>query len=415
MKKQTLWTRNYCLLTVGTVLGAAGGVLTEFALSFLVFDETGSTLAAASLIAVQVIPFFLIPLLFSPMMDRLPRKPFLVGGDAVNGILYGIAGLYLLKCPFSYITYLLFSLLVCSISAFDMLAYDSIFPNLIPEGFEQKGYSVSGMIYPILQVVMAPLAAVLFDSVGAAWILIIQSGLSLIAAFIENFIRVEERARSEAKVRFSFAQWKNDIRDAIEYLKGEKGLQSIFAYVAFSSGVGTGYQPLTVAFFRTAPGFTLTMYSLFSVALFTGRALGGLFHYHVKIPEKKRFSFAFFVYQFYDVMDALLLWLPYPFMLLNRAVCGFLGMNSGTMRQTAVQGYIPDSYRARINAFESVLVNVACGLFSLLIGALGEIMDLRLCCSVCGGISVIFSWIVIYGRKKYVCEVYNRPPTVQKT
>ena len=45
----------------------AGG----FALSFLVFDETGSTLAAALIVAIQLVPTFLLPLIFAPWMDRV--------------------------------------------------------------------------------------------------------------------------------------------------------------------------------------------------------------------------------------------------------------------------------------------------------------------------------------------------------
>ena len=48
MKKQTvqLWTRSFTLVTIATALGAAGGIAGGFALSFLVFDETGSPLAS---------------------------------------------------------------------------------------------------------------------------------------------------------------------------------------------------------------------------------------------------------------------------------------------------------------------------------------------------------------------------------
>ena len=92
--KKTLWTRNFTLVTAATVLGAAGGIAGGFALSFLVFDETGSTLASALILAMELIPYFLIPLSVAPWMDRMPRKPFLVGGDVLNGLLYGLAGLY---------------------------------------------------------------------------------------------------------------------------------------------------------------------------------------------------------------------------------------------------------------------------------------------------------------------------------
>ncbi len=94
--RQTLWTKNFTLVTLATTLGAVGGIAGSFALSFLVFDETGSTLASALILAIQLVPYFVIPLFAAPWMDRMPRKPFLVGGDVLNGILYGAAGLYLM-------------------------------------------------------------------------------------------------------------------------------------------------------------------------------------------------------------------------------------------------------------------------------------------------------------------------------
>ena len=109
--KQTLWTRNFTRITAATTLGAAGGIISQFALSFLVFDETGSTLASALVVAIQLIPMVLLPLVVAPMMDRLPRKPFLVWGDLLNGLCYAGAGLFLLHSAFSYTAYLAFSLL----------------------------------------------------------------------------------------------------------------------------------------------------------------------------------------------------------------------------------------------------------------------------------------------------------------
>ena len=57
------------------------------------------------------------------------RKPFLVGGDVLNGLFYGLAGLYLLTGRFSYVGYLGFSLLLSTLGAFDQLAYNCIYPS----------------------------------------------------------------------------------------------------------------------------------------------------------------------------------------------------------------------------------------------------------------------------------------------
>lgn len=403
--RATLWTRNFTLLTAATVLGAAGGIASSFALSFLVFDETGSTLASALLLSIQLAPQFLVPLLASPWMDRLPRKPFLVGGDAVNGLLYALAGLYLLYRPFEYTMYLLFSLLLAALEAFDSLAYGAFYPLLIPKGCEQKGYTVCGMVYPTMTVVMTPVAAVLYERLGIAVILLAQGGLSLLAAFVESRIRIHEPRRTGG--RFSLRLWAADLREALRYLRREKGVGAIYAYMAASNGVAYGYSPILVAFFRSTPGFTIAMYSLFSVVEFGGRTVGGLVQYHVAIPPKKRFRFAFLVYQIYEWMDILLLWLPYPLMLLSRACCGFLSINSATMREAAVQSYIPDRLRAKLNAFFSILLNLARCLATLAVGALGEVADYRLCTSLCGAFALAVCWLTIWRQRRAVRRVYE--------
>jgi len=405
--KNRLWTRNFSLLIAATVLGSVGGVASGFALSFLVFDETGSTLAAALLIAIELIPAFLLPLFAAPLMDRLPRKPFLVGGDAVNGLLYAAAGLYLLKGEFSYTLYLGFSLLLSTLGTFDMLAYNSLYPNLIPEGCEQKGYAVSGTLYPVVRVVMTPVAAILYDKLGVAVILLIQSALSVLAALTESRIRVQETDRRHGE-KFSLRMWKSDLAEAFAYLRGDEGLKAIYSYMAVTNGIGNGYSPILVAFFRTFPGFTTVMYSAFSVVEFAGRALGGMFHYHKEIPQKKRFGFAFFVYQLYELMDMILLWIPYPLMLVNRAVCGFLGVNSASLREAAVQKHIPDHLRAKLNAFLDMLISLSVAAFGLLIGALGEVMDYRVCISLSACVTCATCWATIWCRRRHVRAIYQR-------
>ena len=400
-----LWTRDFTLLISATVLGAAGGIAGSFALSFLVYEETGSTLAAALLIAINVVPGFLVPLAAAPFMDRLPRKPFLVGGDAVNGALYAAAGLYLLRFDFTYTGYLCFSLLLSSLSAFDSLAYNSIFPRLIPEGAEERGYTVSSMVYPVMQVVMAPAAAWLMEAAGVAAIPLGPGGHPPLGASVENRISVREERRPGGE-GFSLRRWLGDLRDAAAYLKGERGLLAIYTYMAVTNGVASGCSPLFVACFSAAPA----LYSLFSVAEFAGRSIGGAVRYRREIPRGKRFKFAFFVYNAYELMDATLLWLPYPLMLVNRAAAGYLGIGSATMRLAAVQSYIPDGMRSRINAFEGVMYYLGMGVFSLIVGALGEVMSPGAAVSVSALFAMAVCWLTIFRRRREVGAVYDAEP-----
>lgn len=406
MKEAKLWTRNFLLVILASAIGTIGATAGGFALAFLVFDETGSTLASALIVAIQLLPHLLLPVLIAPFMDRLPRKSFLVAGDIANAVLLAGMGLWLLFFNFSYLGYLAVSLLLACIGAVDELAFTSIYPELIPEGAEQKGYAVSSMLYPVLKVIMTPLAAVLLDTLGVAWILIAQSGLSFAAAITESFIHLDETERQH-RTPYSLQAWAGDIREAVQYLKEERGLRSIYEYMAVTNGVASGFSPILVAFFRTFPGFTAAMYSAFSVVEFAGRTIGSALQYRIKIPDKKKYGLVFFVYQVYESMDMCLLWLPYPLMLVNRGICGFLGSNSAILRSAAVQRYIPEKLRSRINAFDDVLITAGASVFSLMMGFLGEILDYRWCVTIGGAIAMLASWLLIWGRRKDVRKVYE--------
>ena len=406
MSTAKLWTRNFRLVILASAMGTLGSIAGGFALAFLVFDETGSTLASALIVAIQLIPNLLLPILIAPVMDRLPRKSFLVAGDAANAVLLAGMGIWLLLFDFSYVGYLAISLLLSCLGAIDELAFTSIYPELIPEGAEEKGYAVSSMLYPVLKVIMTPLAAVLLDTIGVAWILIAQSGLSLAAAVTESCIRLDETERKQ-HTPYTPRAWIEDIREAVQYLKKERGLRSIYGYMAVTNGVSSGFSPILVAFFRTFPGFTAAMYSAFSVVEFAGRTIGSAMQYRIKIPAKKKYGFTFFVYQFYEAMDMCLLWLPYPLMLINRGICGFLGSNSAILRSAAVQRYIPEKLRSRVNAFIGVLLTVGSSIFSLLMGFLGEILDYRWCVTIGGTVALLACWLLIWRRRSDVRKVYE--------
>lgn len=409
-KGPNLWTKNFIYLNVATILGMAGGIAGEFAISILVFDETGSTFASVLVIAIAMIPQIVIPLIASPIMDRFPRKPALVWGDFANGILYGCIGLYFLNFRFSYIGFLWISLIASCLGSFDTLAYMAFYPKVIPQGCEEKGYTISSMLYPVMRMIMMPFAAVLVKWIGVGWILIIQSGCSFLAAVLDNQVKIVETIAPFAQDTplFSPGAWFRDLKTAGRFIRENSGFLSIFSYVATSAGVSVGVYPIQLAFFRVTPGFSIEMFSVFTVVEMIGRTIGGVVHYNVKIPPKRRYSFAFFVYQFYEIMDMLLLWIPYPFMLINRTLCGFLGINSATLRERAVQSAIPEDMRARINAFHSIFNSVFVMTLSLFIGWLGEIFDYRVAVTMSAGICLIAAWFFIGGNRKGVSAIYNK-------
>ena len=404
--KNTLWTKNFTIITLGTVISAIGGVAMGFALSFVVFDNTGSTLMMALFAAASSLPGIILPVLLSPYLDNFRRKPVIVGLDYLSAVIYLLFGLYLLKHSFSLPLYLLFSLACGSIGSVYNLAYESLYPNLIPEGFAQKGYTVSGMLYPTVTMVMTPVASILYTRLGLGVLCIGEGLLLAAAASVETRIKVEEYTKPGGK--FSFGDYIGDFKEGFRYLKKEKGLLRIYGYMPITQGISQATEPLIRAWFRTAPGLNLTMYALFTTAEFIGRTIGGLVHYKFEIPPEKRFSLAYLVYVTYNIMDTVLLWLGFPLMLINRGICGFLGINSATLRASSVQNYLPDNMRAKVNAVFNMLYALVPTLLTLAVGALGEVMDYRLCVTLVSAAGLLPCYLIMWRGREDVKKVYNR-------
>ena len=106
-------------------------------------------------------------------------------------------------------------------------------------------------------------------------------------------------------------------------------------------------------------------------------------------------------------MDMLLLLLPYPLMLVNRAACGFLGVGSATLRQAAVQKYLPDEMRARISSLQEMMVLAATSVLSLLAGALGEVLPYPACMALCAGGTLAVCWLTVFRNRAAVRRIYE--------
>lgn len=174
--------------------------------------------------------------------------------------------------------------------------------------------------------------------------------------------------------------------------------------MSITNGTSHGIVLLTQAYYQTAPWLSVTMFGLLKSAEMIGRFMSGIFQYILEIPVKKRYAFTKFVYIFYNLMDGILLFMPYPLMLVNRFICGGLGTSSATIRETAVKSYLPQHMRARISAFFNMIFAVGGVLSQMLAGVLGQVMSYKVAavCMSCIPMMSVFFLIILPDKQ-------NRP------
>lgn len=395
--KTKLWSRDFTRITLASALSIIGGEAMNLPISLLVFDQTGSTLASALIMICGMLPDVILPIFVAPLIDRTSKRSWIVGLDLALAVVYVLMGWWISSHPFSFGLYLAFTLVVATISVFYQLAYSSWYPDLIPVGAEQQGYAVSGTMYPVITVVMAPVAALLYEMVPMHQIFYVVAGLVLVSVAIEGSIRNIGTKKTDS---YTLAQYRTDLLEGFRYLKREKGVRNICLNSAVGNGTSNAVGVLSQAFFQTSSLLTVTMFGLLSSAEMIGRTIGGLIQYRVQIPVKKRFAFTKFVYTFYTFMDGCLLLLPYPAMLVNRFLCGILGVSSATIRAAAMNCYLAPDIRARVNALCNVLYALGGIAFHLGAGLMGQVMDYRLAALIVSGVcmAAIIGFIVIPGR-----------------
>ena len=81
-----LWTRDFTIITLGSVISMLGNSMSGFALSLLVLDYTGSNLLYAIYIATFTLPQIVMPIFSGAILDRFSRKKTIYTPAVLNAI-----------------------------------------------------------------------------------------------------------------------------------------------------------------------------------------------------------------------------------------------------------------------------------------------------------------------------------------
>lgn len=415
--KEKLWTRDFTIITLGTVISLLGNSVSGFAISLLVLDYTGSTFLYTFFLVCYFLPKVFAPLLMGPVLDRVSRKRVIWSLDFLSSGIYLLLYFVIRHGFFQYGVFLAGVLVIGCIDGIYTVAYDSFFPNLISPGNFTRGYSVSSMLFPIAAC-MVPVAAIVYKTLGTVAPLFLFNAFSfLIAACFEKSIRYEEThlAAGPAPGGRNLRRFREDFRDGLAYICKERGLLVITVYFFINMMLGDGVQVLYLPFFRGHPQLfarlpvdSVTLCSILSSIDVLGRLVGGLIHYRLPYPPEKKFAIAITVYTSVTVLAAVDLFLPVPLMALCFFVDGILAVTSYSIRLSTTQAYVPNALRARFNGTFQMACSAGSILGQLLAGALGEFLPERgiITGLMCANLAAIY--LVIYRGRGAVRKVYNR-------
>ena len=405
-----LWTRDFTIITVGSVVSMFGNALAYFAMDLMVLDITGSTLMFAIYNILYMLPNALAPVLIGPFLDRFSRKRTIYTLDFITAGLFagltvlmltGHAGIYVLAAS---------NLLLGTIGGVYFVAYDSFYPLLIREGNFHKAYSVSASL-ETLSMVMVPLSALIYNTFGILPLFFANTLTYLAAAILETQIRAEEeyidRRKQDDAPPAGLRRFTADFREGMRYLAGEKGLLAIALYFMVSSLTGGMTGVVTLPYFRNTFENGEYVYMLTWGMCSAARFLGGIVHYHLKLPEKAKYGIALIVYISIAALEGTYLFFPVPVMMVMTFAVGILGVTSYTIRISATQKYVPDEKKGRFNGAFNTLMTVGTVIGQAAAGGHSAAVSERTIVVAANVLCLAAAVLVIGGSSKDVAKIYN--------
>ena len=409
--ENTLWTRDFTIITAGSVISMLGNAMSGFAMSLMVLDYTESTFLYAVYIAVFTIPQIIVPVISGAILDRFSRRRTIYCLDFFSSVLYLAASVVLAGGWFSFPVFAVYVFLIGTIHSIYLVAYSSFYPLLITEGNYAKAYSVSSVL-ETMSMVMVPAATFMYKRVGISPLLAANAVCFFLAAVMETRIAdgyetyVDEQKKTEDREHKSRMVLR-DIREGFAYLRNDRGLLAIAMYFTVSSLTYGAANVLTLPWFRANYKNGEYVFMLVTGMASVGRAAGGALHYRMRIPPEHKFRIAFFVYLVTNILEAAYLFFAAPIGALLCFLSGVLGVTSYTIRVSATQSYVPDEKKGRFNGAFHMLNTSGSLAGELFAGWLALMISPRLVIALVMGLGAAAAVVIMGTYRKEVSRIYN--------
>lgn len=403
-----LWTRDFTIITVGSLVSMLGNSLSGFAMSLLVLDYTQSSLLYALYMFLYTLPQVAVPLLSGPFLDRFSRKKVVYTLDFMSAGIYLTMGALLWNGWFRFPVLAVLTFFVGAINSTYLVAYGSLYPMLITEGNYARAYSVSSTL-ETLSVVGIPLSAVIYNTVGIAPLFLFNGISFFLAAVMETKIHVAETycQRVWDNTRTIIRQLGRDFCEGLQYLWVEKGLLAIVGYFFFFQLAAGAAQVITLPYFKSHFDNGEYYYMLVWGVGMAGRVLGGSIHYRVRIPARAKFMVSLIACIAGSVLEGIYLYFTVSVMVVFTLLIGLCNITACNIRLAGTQSYVSDERKGRFNGMYATLTTAGMLLGQLLAGSATTFFSPRTVLAIFMGVCALAAAGCVGLNRKYIAPIYN--------
>jgi MFS family permease len=394
-----LWRHpDFMKLWLGQTVSQFGSHITGAALPFVAFLTLGATPVQLGILgAMGSLPILLFGLVAGVWVDRLRRRPILIGADLGRALILGTiplaAVLGALRIELLYVV----AALVGILTVFFDVAYATILPSLVPRRQLVEANSKLGSSSALAEIGGPSLAGFLVQLISAPFAILIDAVSFLVSAAGIGLIRTAEPPPPPRGERQHLGR---DIAEGLRLVAGQPILRALAGSAAtstfFGNFIGVLYSIYCVQELGIPPALVGIMIGLGGVGAFFGTLVTGSVTRRLGVGRSIIGAILFAT-----VINAAipLAWGP-PLLvagiLMATQVIGDIAWPVHSINEQSLrQALVPDRLLGRANASMQFLIGGVAPLGALLGGWLGETIGMRPTLGIAiGGLLLSTLWLI---------------------
>ncbi len=265
--RQVLTNREFVGILTSQALSIAGDQVARIAIAIMVFDRTGSALAAAATYASSYLPWLLGGPLLSSLADRHPRRTVMVLCDLGRAALVAVLLVPDLPLPAIFALLVLVGLLA---PPFDSARSASL-PDILPGDLYVTGSLVINLVIQAAQALGFALGGVLVATVGTSTALALDVGTFIISALV-LLLTVQRRPAAATEPSAGLLR---DSLAGLSVVRRSRRLRTLLAYALLAMAIVIAPEGVAIAVSRNLGGGDVAA-GLLTASVPLGFLIGGI-------------------------------------------------------------------------------------------------------------------------------------------
>lgn len=335
--------RNFRLFFTGQTVSLIGTWVHQTAMSWLIYDVTGSKFMLGLISALSALPMFFVSIFGGVIADRFNKRKVIIATQSISMVLVAVLAVLVLLNVYKIWHIVVIAVLLGTNFAVDMPVRQAFLIDITGKDDLMNGIALNSSIVNLARVVGPAIAGIIMVNYGISWCFVLNSlsFLAVIIALCYLYIPdIKIKERTETIVQYTLSGFR--------YVKQNKTILEAMLIMALMGIFGWSYALLIPALAKDVFMKGEQGYAMLVSANGTGALIGALIVAYIGNSPNKRKIMKLGIY-FYSLMIFLLsfskiYWIS--LLLIAGAGMGLLIYFSSCT--TLIQSGVEDSVRGRV-------------------------------------------------------------------